>query len=434
MFKKSILKNFSFFFFFITYLFIILCCFTDFKYAMQVIAFAVVFGLINTYTIICVFKNEFFAEKERIEIELKKQVECSSNHLTTILNNMPMMAYVIDSDNNFLAGNNEALKFFNIREGGQLDELSADIFERDTMEQMKEENALIFKTKRTLITDRHVKLTNGKQNWFRIRKIPILKSNEDVEGFVVFGRNIDIERDAKRQRETYISTLSHDLKIPTLAQIRALELLVNGNLGSVNDGQKEMLNLTLDSCYCMYDMLSTILTTYKYENNDIILNYEKIHMLKLLDEAFSKSVRAMHNKNIKVRVKAKDKFVSFYADKIQMKKAFENLIDFCVSNAYTDTEIICEIEKINNSNAVFISLGFESPYVSHETIQNMFKMYTTASEKMDKVGSSLNLYLAKQIINAHNGKINVESKKSNYNNYNIELPCINECKLSAITC
>ena len=117
-----------------------------------------------------------------------------------------------------------------------------------------------------------------------------------------------------------------------------------------------------------------------------------------------------------------------------MKKAFENLIDFCVSNAYTDTEIICEIEKINNSNAVFISLGFESPYVSHETIQNMFKMYTTASEKMDKVGSSLNLYLAKQIINAHNGKINVESKKSNYNNYNIELPCINECKLSAITC
>ena len=434
MFKKSILKNFSFFVFSTTFVIIILCCFTDFKYAMQVIAFAVVFGLINTYTIICVFKNEFFAEKERIEIELKKQVECSSNHLTTILNNMPMMAYVIDSDNNFLAGNNEALKFFNIREGGQLDELSADIFERDTMEQMKEENALIFKTKRTLITDRHVKLTNGKQNWFRIRKIPILKSNEDVEGFVVFGRNIDIERDAKRQRETYISTLSHDLKIPTLAQIRALELLVNGNLGSVNDGQKEMLNLTLDSCYCMYDMLSTILTTYKYENNDIILNYEKIHMLKLLDEAFSKSVRAMHNKNIKVRVKAKDKFVSFYADKIQMKKAFENLIDFCVSNAYTDTEIICEIEKINNSNAVFISLGFESPYVSHETIQNMFKMYTTASEKMDKVGSSLNLYLAKQIINAHNGKINVESKKSNYNNYNIELPCINECKLSAIAC
>ena len=64
----------------------------------------------------------------------------------------------------------------------------------------------------------------------------------------------------------------------------------------------------------------------------------------------------------------------------------------------------------------------------------MFRMYTTSAEKMDKVGSSLSLYLAKQIINAHNGKINVESKKSNYNNYSIEIPCINECKLSAIAC
>lgn len=434
MFKKSILKNFSFFIFFATFIIIIMCCFVDFKYAMQVIGFAVVFGLINTYTIICVFKNEFFAEKERMEKELKKQVESSTNHLTAILNNMPMMAYVIDADNNFLTGNVEALKFFDIREGGQLNELSSDIFERDTMEQMKEENALILKTKKTLTTDRHVKLTNGRQNWFRIRKVPILNQKDNVEGFVVFGRNIDVERDAKRQRETYISTLSHDLKIPTLAQIRALELLANGNLGNINDEQKEMLNLTLDSCYCMYDMLSTILTTYKYENNDIILNYEKVHMLKLLDDAFAKSVRVMHNKNIKVRVKAKDKFVSLYADKAQMKKAFENLIDFCVSSAYKNTEIICEIGKINNSNSVFISLGFESPYVSSETIQNMFKMYTTSSEKMDKVGSSLNLYLAKQIINAHNGTIAVESKKSNYNHYNIELPCINECKLSAIAC
>ena len=434
MFKKSILKNFSFFVFLATFVIIILCCFADFKYALQVIAFGIVFGLINTYTIICVFKNEFFAEKEQIEKRLKKQVEYSSNHLTAILNNMPMMAYVIDTENKFLEGNVEALKFFDIEEGGQLSELSADIFERDTMEQMKAENAFVIKNKKPLVTDRHVKLTDGRQNWFRILKVPILNHSDDVNGFVVFAKNIDIERDAKRQRETYISTLSHDLKIPTLAQIRALELLISGNLGSVNDNQKEILNLTLDSCYCMYDMLSTILTTYKYENNDIILNYEKVHMLKLLDEAFSKSVRAMHSKNIKVRVKAKDKFVSLYADKAQMKKAFENLIDFCVSNAYTDTEIICEIGKINNSNSVFISLGFESPYVSSETIQNMFKMYTTSSEKMDKVGSSLNLYLAKQIINAHNGTIAVESKKSNYNHYNIELPCINECKLSAIAC
>ena len=302
------------------------------------------------------------------------------------------------------------------------------------MELIKEENDLIIKNKKTFVSEKLVKLKNGKQQWCRIRKVPILDKRQDVKGFVVFGRNIDAEKAAQKQRETYISTLSHDLKIPTLAQIRALELIVSEKMGKINEGQREILNLTLDSCYCMYDMLSTILATYKYENNDITLSYEKVQMLKLLDDCFAKSYKDMRNKNIRIRVQAKDKFVSLYADKNQMKKAFENLINYCISSAYADTEIVCEIGKHSEDNNIFVSLGFESPYVSSKTIQNMFRMYTTSAEKMDKVGSSLSLYLAKQIINAHNGKINVESKKTNYNNYSIELPRINECKVPALAC
>ena len=115
------------------------------------------------------------------------------------------------------------------------------------MELIKEENNLIIQNKKTFVSDKQVKLKNGKQQWFRIRKVPILDKRKDVKGFIVFGRNIDAERDAQKQRETYISTLSHDLKIPTLAQIRALELIVNEKMGKINDGQREILNLTLDS-------------------------------------------------------------------------------------------------------------------------------------------------------------------------------------------
>ena len=70
--------------------------------------------------------------------------------------------------------------------------------------------------------------------------------------------------------------------------------------------------------------------------------------------------------------------------------------------------------------------------MSFEKLQNMFNMYSTPSEKMDKVGSGLGLYLAKQIIEAHNGEINVENNEKNFSAYNIKLPCINECKFSDI--
>ena len=64
----------------------------------------------------------------------------------------------------------------------------------------------------------------------------------------------------------------------------------------------------------------------------------------------------------------------------------------------------------------------------------MFKMYTTSAEKFDKVGSSLNLYLAKQIIDAHNGSIYIVQKENNFNCYNIKIPCINECRQTMAVC
>lgn len=432
MHKVSTLKISTYLIFMTTFLIVSLCCFLDFKYSTNIFIFALILSAINSFLFFYICKNKVFAEKEKTEKDLKNEIQNNAKNLTTMLNNMPVIAYIVDTDFNIKACNTETLNYFDIELGndGQIQQLSTDIFEGETMEQMKTENEHIIKTKKTVVTERPIKLKNGKQNWFIIRKVPILDTNNNVSKFVVFGRNIDSERAAQRQRETYISTLSHDLKIPTIAQIRALELLVNGNLGEINNEQKEILNLTLDSCYSMYDMLSTILSTYKYENNDVILNYEKISMQELLDDAFSKTGKTLRNKNIQVKVSSKDKFVSVYADKMQMKKAFENLIDFCVANAYNDTIICCEIDKDIVSNSVSISLLYESPYVNPISINNMFEMYTTSAEKFNKVGSSLNLYLAKQIITAHNGIINIETKQSSYSRCNIDLPCINECAVA----
>ncbi len=243
-----------------------------------------------------------------------------------------------------------------------------------------------------------------------------------------------METIAKRQRDTYISTLNHDLKIPTIAQIRALELLLDESMGSINSAQKEIINSTLDSCRYMYEMLSTITSTYKYENKDFILDFEHIEVLRFVDSCFENSIRRMKDKNVKVILRSKDAVLNIFADRLQLKKALENLIDYCVSSAYENTNIICELKRARDEENIFISIVFESPYLSSEKLNNMFNMYSTPSEKMDKVGSGLGLYLAKQIIEAHKGEISVESNENNFSTYKIKLPCINECKFSAFNC
>lgn len=434
MFVKRTIKDLIYCVFLSFFIALCFCCVLHFQSSLKLFLIIFTGCFINTYFSFLIFKTRLIEESAEREDKLKQQIEYGANHLSTIINNLPLIAYVIDKDYKFMTGNIEALNFFGVVKGLNFKKLTGDIFEEDTMELIREENEFIEQNKKPFVTDKLIKLKNGTQNWYKIRKVPIFDKHDNVSGFVIFGRDIEIEKAAQKQRETYISTLSHDLKIPTLAQIRALELLEAETMGPVNKEQHEIIKATLDSCRFMYEMLSTILSTYKYENKDISLSYEKIQVLKLIDECFDKSFKLMDNKNIHAKVIAKEKFFTLYADKKEMKKAFENLISHCVSSAYENTEIVVEIKKVNDCKNIYLSIGFESPYLSSDALEILFKKYTTSAEKFDKVGSGLSLYLAKQIIDAHHGNIHVESKESNYNTYIIELPCINECKLSAMKC
>ena len=418
-----------------TFLVISLCCYFEFKHALHVIIFATLLSFINTLLALLILKEKIFDKKAELEKRLKHQLRNNEKNFTTIINNMPMIAYIVDTDYNFVACNDETINYFGIdtKEKKQINQISANIFERDTMEQMEQENSFVVQNKQTFVADRPIKLKNGRQNWFRVRKIPIIDSGTNkITKIIVFARNIDEDKNAQRQRETYISTLSHDLKTPTIAQIRALELLASENLGSINEEQRELLNLTLDSCYCMYDMLSTILTTYKYENNDMTLSHEKVHLLKVLDNAFNKSGRALREKELKVKITSRDRFISLFGDNYQVQKAFDNLIDFCSANAFSNTEISCSMQKIKTIDSIYFSIHFECSDKTQETIQNMLEMYTTSAEKFNKIGSSINLYLVKRIINAHNGIILTETNNSNCN-FIIEIPCSKKSDISVAT-
>ena len=232
--------------------------------------------------------------------------------------------------------------------------------------------------------------------------------------------DINFEKIAFLQRETFISTINHDLKIPVLAQIRALELLIDEKMGRLNSGQKEIVNLTLDSCRSMYGMLSEILSAYKYENKDIILDFEYINIVKFIEKYFNIPNEVLKNKNIIVELKNNSCYPIIKADKFQLNKALTYIVDYCITNALPNSKLTCYISDFEDN--INITLSFKSSKSSQEKLNTIFEKFY--SNRMDKVGSNLGIYLAKQIISAHNGFITGKNNK-NQNEYTINLPLTN---------
>lgn len=124
----------------------------------------------------------------------------------------------------------------------------------------KEDNEIINKCT-CISTEKLITLKNNDKRWFKVTKCPIINHEKKVIGICSVARDINAEKTAAEQRETYVATLTHDLKTPTIAQIKALDLLLNNHMGPLNKEQREMLLLTKDSCNFMYEMLSTLLST-----------------------------------------------------------------------------------------------------------------------------------------------------------------------------
>ena len=339
---------------------------------------------------------------------LKKTLHNKHRQLTTLLNTLPMVAYLKNTDSDYLIGNfspeSSYIQKYRLRH----------------RKKIQSEDKQIIDEKKPLSYEIQIKSDDGSMLWHRIYKSPILDKDNNVSGITVLIKNIEDEKNLQSQRETYVATLSHDLKTPTIAQIRALELLLSKDTGEINKDQEELLKLTLDSCKYMFEMVATLLSTYKYENGEIILNYDYFDMNELIENCLNEISQLSGEKGHTVIFKPNAAEKILYADKIQVKRIIMNLLSNSLTYAYPDTELLITSEKIGGNLRVCVKN--RSPYMPEHVLATIFNKYVTHAEKFNKVGAGLGLYLSKQIVQAHGGKIITKSFKDNQCIFGFDIP------------
>ena len=257
------------------------------------------------------------------EEKLKSELEDQEQMFRSVVLGMPIATYLKDLQGNVTYENKMAVDFLGLSDSDNANKWN---YEEKRADEIKNEDNEIIKNCRCISREKQITLKNNDKRWFKITKCPIINHKKKVIGICSVARDIDAEKTAAEQRETYVATLTHDLKTPTIAQIKALDLLLNDHMGPLNDEQKELLTLTKDSCNFMYEMLSTLLSTYKYENGDYVLNYEKCNIISLTEESVKELDSMLKEKNVTVNISKKGNIFDTDCDRMQIKRVLTNIL------------------------------------------------------------------------------------------------------------
>lgn len=226
--------------------------------------------------------------------------------------------------------------------------------------------------------------------------------------YVCVVRDVSAQKEAQRLREDFIATLTHDLRTPLLAAIQTLKFFTEGKLGELTEKQNLLLTTMTQSNKDMLGLVNALLEVYKYESGTIPLSKSEFSPNDLVNQCCDEIESLAKSKNIElIRELDKTVNVDIYADRNEIRRVMMNLLGNAVN--YTNENGKISVKSTLNSSDYMFSVKDNGIGIAHDDVTKMFKRFSQGTKNRRSVSTGLGLYLSKQIIEAHGGKIWLES-------------------------
>jgi len=245
-------------------------------------------------------------------------------------------------------------------------------------------------------------------------------SSDEIEGYVLILRDVTAHKEIEQQKETFVATLTHDLKTPVRAQMRALEMLLNEKFGKINSSQKDILEETVNSNKYMFSMVDNLLATYRYENKSVNIQKHYFDVNNLIKTSYDQLKYLSDDKKQTINFDFEEESLDLYADSLEIKRVIMNLLSNAVNYTGEYGQIIVS-SRLNN-DTVIISFIDNGKGLSKQEMATLFNKYQSFAKKFRQVGTGLGLYLSKQIIESHGGTISVISEEASGSVFTVKLP------------
>ena len=171
-----------------------------------------------------------------------------------------------------------------------------------------------------------------------------LKLDDKKQRYVLLIKDVTNEREIETLKEDFVATLTHDLKVPIVAEANIVEFLLEGKFGEITEKQKVALLNMKASNKELIDLVQILLETYKIKETGINLLKENIALTPFIEEIITETQPIANNSNMTIYF-TPERNLSVMADPIQLTRVIKNLISNAISHSNTSNRIDIKLES-----------------------------------------------------------------------------------------
>ncbi len=225
--------------------------------------------------------------------------------------------------------------------------------------------------------------------------------------FVGVIRDVTEQKKADRLRDDFIATLTHDLRTPLLAAIQTLNFFLDGALGELDEKQKVLLSTMKKSNEDLLGLVNALLEVYKYDAEKLTLTKTNFNIYNLVHQVYEELMPLAQSKNVEFTIDTELFDTEIYADRSELRRVICNLCGNAINYTQEGGKVVITL-KVEGQDLIF-SVSDNGSGIPQEDIPNMFQRFSQGTSKKRSTGTGLGLYLSRQIIESHGGKIWLES-------------------------
>jgi signal transduction histidine kinase/HAMP domain-containing protein len=251
------------------------------------------------------------------------------------------------------------------------------------------------------------KFSSNQERFYEPRVIPIFNDEKEFSGSIVILEDVTQLMQNDEIKKDLFSTISHQLKTPLTSIRMALHLLLEENVGNLNEKQADLLVSARDESDRLNGIIEDLLDIRRLESGNVSLSRAMVSPCQLVQEAAESFSRQAQERGIRLEIDLPGDLPDVCADRSRILYVFANLLSNAIK--YSPVGGVVRLTAKLEGDKILFSVADNGRGIPRKYQKRIFEKFFRVPGRNAEGGVGLGLSIAKEIITAHHGQITFSS-------------------------